>query len=750
MILEQQKEATVLSTGKESDSIKMSLDLDSAQVLMQMLSKNLYSDSIGSTIRECASNALDSHRRLGIKKPIIVGLHLMENNNFNYEFSVEDFGTGLDADDVENIISKYGKSTKRNSDTELGMMGLGFKAPLAYSSSFYFVCRKNGVERKYMMYEGEDTNTIDLLYEKTTEEPNGVKVIVPVKYGDRYIFFNKIQEQLAYFEDVFFNVDVSGSKIDNSFKIYRDDNFQYSELCKTNQLHLCLDNVYYPLDFQKLGINTINCNVALRFSLKDGIYPTPNRESIRYTQEAKAIILQKLEKFSTSIVKEYNKTILESEDVKSVIKFFDYGAKNISFNNINFNVTELLPFSKVSFKNPKLKGIKTLDLKNLARIREYILINYAKKHSITGGIFKDIRANNWKYRINPLHISDNYCMYEETILPIKKMYLKDYFKVLKPNTEIFFLRKTHNIRLGNSTSKGMNTYYELLNLHKVPREEWREHIKEFQQVQQMLLKPLISIDNISIDQKWLDDQKANKSNIPNPKKTKGVEELVSKLAVPLERDVYGKNCKFISHYIKMKEIRNLHVYTTHDNASALDGLFEICLKNKVNLVTFSQRELKLAENLKDKNLISLEEFMKGETKQFKRIVTAGLIHRLSKEYKNTFEKFESLRNVNTNFANKLEALINYHSKHYVKLDDKNFNSLHAVAQKHNLFDYSIYTDYLYIKEKLEKLYFLEVLLGSTQHHYTKTIGYASVIADLFKYNKEKVNINHYKTTLKEE
>ena len=140
----------------------MSLDLDSAQVLMQMLSKNLYSDAIGSTIRECASNALDSHRRAGSDKPIIVSLKRNKKAD-TYEFAVEDFGIGLDADDVKNIISKYGKSTKRDSNTELGMMGLGFKAPLAYSSSFYFVARKNGIERKYMMYEGEDTNSIDLL-----------------------------------------------------------------------------------------------------------------------------------------------------------------------------------------------------------------------------------------------------------------------------------------------------------------------------------------------------------------------------------------------------------------------------------------------------------------------------------------------------------------------------------------------------------------------------------------------------------
>ncbi len=158
MILEQQKQSKVLQTGQNNESIGMSLDLDSAQVLMQMLSKNLYSDSIGSTVRECASNALDSHRRAGVTKPIVVSL--VRNDSANYEFSVEDFGTGLDHDDVTNILSKYGKSTKRSSNNELGMFGLGFKAPLAYTSSFYFTCRKDGRERKYMMYEGEETNTL--------------------------------------------------------------------------------------------------------------------------------------------------------------------------------------------------------------------------------------------------------------------------------------------------------------------------------------------------------------------------------------------------------------------------------------------------------------------------------------------------------------------------------------------------------------------------------------------------------------
>jgi hypothetical protein len=79
------------------------------------------------------------------------------------------------------------------SNNELGMFGLGWKAPLSYTSTFYFIARKNGIERKYMMYEGEDVNTIDLLYESETTEGNGVKVIVPVKYSDFYSFKVKIK-----------------------------------------------------------------------------------------------------------------------------------------------------------------------------------------------------------------------------------------------------------------------------------------------------------------------------------------------------------------------------------------------------------------------------------------------------------------------------------------------------------------------------------------------------------------------------
>lgn len=121
MILEKQKEAMILIEGEVKSTIKSKLDIESADFLMRMMSKGFYSDAIGSTIRETASNALDSHRKSGSTDPIIVSLKF--NPQGNIEFSVDDFGTGIDEEIVKNVISLYGKSTKRDDANAIGAMG---------------------------------------------------------------------------------------------------------------------------------------------------------------------------------------------------------------------------------------------------------------------------------------------------------------------------------------------------------------------------------------------------------------------------------------------------------------------------------------------------------------------------------------------------------------------------------------------------------------------------------------------------
>ena len=755
MILEKQKEAHILQQGESQDSIGMSLDLDSAQILMQMLSKNLYSDSIGSTIRECASNALDSHRRVGVDKPIVVSFS--RNDSDNYEFSVEDFGIGLDADDVKNIISKYGKSTKRDSNTELGMMGLGFKAPLAYTSSFYFVCRKDGIERKYMMYEGEDVNTIDLLYEQSTTEGNGVKVIVPVKWQDRSDFVRKINEQLAYFENVYFNVD----GINNDFLIHRNDIFQFSELSKEEELHICLDNVYYPIDFIKLGIDRIKIPIGLKFSLTDGLFPTPNREALRYTQESKKVILDKIAKLADYMIEKYNDSITTSADIKTV---FDYYANNNKTVNVigngNWEIENLLRFSIVKIKEPKVDGIELLDLKLLHKHKDYILGEYESVYRLERDKIRE-NKNYYDKKISLSNINDKYYVFSGILGGNKRLYMKETLGSKSYGSPTYnFIKKKTEYELGNKLSTGMITYFEILQLALHPKAEWRQRITEFQSVQKMFTDKMKNLDLIDVPKSWLDARKtvrtkgmsSSRVDANGKRIIKLQGEAVGKIAVDLERYNDGRKCKFVPNTIKLEDVsknKYLTVYTSHDNFIKLDPLYEIFAKQNIKFMTFSSREMNVLEKIEVHNLITYEKFMEGKNKPFKRVVTAHLIHQLTKKYSSAFSYKKNLNGQCTDLYKKLALLDNYQSSNYVYCSDQIAGTMLEVAEEYNLYDFEIYHIYKEVVAIFQKLPFLNTLLGYTGGYGTSTDVVKSIV-DLMKYYKHKVDLSKYNLRIDEE
>ena len=765
MILEKQKEANVLVDGQTQESIGMSLDLDSAQILMQMLSKNLYSDDIGSAIRECASNALDSHRRAGVDTPIIVSFKASTASN--YEFCVEDFGIGLDADDVRNIISKYGKSTKRNSTTELGMMGLGFKAPLAYSSSFYFVCRKDGVERKYMMYEGEDTNTIDLLYEKETEEGNGVKIIIPVKYSDRWSFMKKIKEQLCYFESVYFDVPEDNS-ITNEFVISRHPHFQFSEMSTDNRLHICLDNVYYPLDFEKLGIPRIDFPVALRFSLSDGLYPTPNRESLRYTQEAKDIIKKKLSDVADYFIGKYNETVEEGSDIKSVINYLEKSGYYLTMDNgSKHRIDAFVGFSTLKPSIPKLEGVEILNFPELYKKHKQFILGsgFNLKYSLRYKRMSDVEKH-YSYGFNIESVCNgkaNVYVYQDRIPGIKKDFLR---ATCKENDQNFFAKMAKPMTLGIPTKYDIHTYYHMLGLKNFPKAQWRDVIAEYQHIMSLITANFIDLDALQVPQYFIDSKKKVKISVAGIGGASGVRrqklkgEINGKEGDELQKWSDGRCCKFVSTVYKLEKLesdKNLKVYTHHDDYMKLDALFGCIQKQKMKVVTFSQRELTIVKDSQIHNLISLEEFMEGKNKPFKRMATAYLIKKMMEKYRATFERSQQVGFTSSPLKERLNTLSKYVSDNYYSpgysggaTSAKEFlDSMLVVAEENKLFDMTIYPEVLELEEIFEKLSFLNPFMSGVGY-YDVNNPLVNVLSDLFKYYRYRVDLKHYNIRINEE
>lgn len=769
MILEKQTEAHILQEGDSQETVKMSLDLDSAQVLMQMLSKNLYSDSIGSTIRECASNALDSHRRAGSDKPIIVSFR-RNNQADTYEFGVEDFGIGLDADDVVNIISKYGKSTKRDSNTELGMMGLGFKAPLAYSSSFYFVARKNGMERKYMMYEGEDTNSIDLLYEKPTHEGNGVKVIVPVKYSDRYTFTEKIKEQLAYFESVYFDVEQhAGYSVPNDFTIHRAEHYQYSSMSTNSYMHLCLDNVSYPIDWDKLGISRINLKIALRFSLSDGLFPTPNREAIRYTQEAKQIILDKIKNVANVFMEKFNESITDKCDMKSVMSF--YGKRDryidgaiVGRTDGSICITDMLSHATVPMKQPKVEGVELLDLERLAeRGKDYFLGEYQVKFRYHGGRFNSAK-NYWTTNLRVQDFSDyghsGVYVFSDRLTKSKQDYLRSLLGTSSSNTWLFVKKdKPFTLRSGHQID--YHTYYSLLNLENYPKHQWRQLIKELQHVVSLYAQNFIDADAIDIPQTWIDSQKskrakvlASSTTVNGQKKVRMKGEFSGKVGTKMQVWMQDQHAKFVPTTFKMEDLHKsnkLHVYGKEADKKNLDNYWSL-FNAHAKFVIVAQSTYDNLQKAELHNWITIDKFMEGKNRPFRTMATEFLIAKLVKKYRASFARINVVAAVSKDLGDKLSLLDSYNTRNQMNYaDDKTIEIVLNHAKENNYFDQPVYTVYKQVEEVFEKLSFLNMLLDKMSYSdQLNSNPMIQVIVDLFKYHKQKVNLEHYTIKLTED
>jgi hypothetical protein len=619
------------------------------------------------------------------------------------------------------------------------------------------------MERKYMMYEGEDINTIDLLHETPTTERNGVKVIVPVKYQDQYQFRQKIKEQLCYFEDVYFDVP-SDSSIHNEFVISRHPDFQFSELSEANRLHLCLDNVYYPLDFDKIGVKSIDFPIALRFSLTDGIYPTPNRESIRYTQEAKEIIKSKLTTVANYFIDKYNESVESGCDIRSMINHLEKSGKYIDFNGSSINIDNLSEYATVQLKDPQLEGISLIDFPTfyLSR-RQYLLEDFSPKFYLHNKRMMDAtKGYNWYWKPQSLSSNDiKVYIYEDKVPGIKKDYLRSLYHYEK----VFIVKPSKPMTLGIPAKFDIRTYYHLLDLKKYPKNQWRDVIKDYQSIIGMLSASFINLDELEVPQAFIDSRKKLRAvvtsrgqSVTRGPKLKG--EVIGKRAEELMKWNDGRNCKFVPITYKLEEMHThkmLRVYAHHDDYLKIDALYGLIGKQKMEVVTFSQRELGILKDAEIHNLISLETFMEGNTAPFKRMATAYYIKKLIGEYKAIFERSTQVGYVSTELCEKLNALAKYVSDNYVipnysggSGQAKDFlESMLSVAEENNLFDMNMYPEALEMRELLTKLVFLNPLCAKIGY-YNEQDRIINVMTDLFKYYKHRVNLKHYNIRINDE
>lgn len=125
MIVKREEDNNIQILGKVEKNT-VSIDKENVNFITNLLTSNLYSNPLQSFLRETVSNAYDSHIEANSNKPIIILVREKYNytcNSIKADISIRDFGTGISPERFEEIYTKIGSSTKRESNTYIGGWG---------------------------------------------------------------------------------------------------------------------------------------------------------------------------------------------------------------------------------------------------------------------------------------------------------------------------------------------------------------------------------------------------------------------------------------------------------------------------------------------------------------------------------------------------------------------------------------------------------------------------------------------------
>ena len=164
--------------------------------MFQMLTSNVYNDTILAVMREWSTNACDAC--IAADKDVKFDVHLPTQEE--PYFHVRDYGTGLTPEDITGLFSNLGASTKRNSNAYNGTLGIGRMAGLAVSDAFTVDSYYNGNHYSYAISMQNGVPVTLSLGTLTTSEPNGLKLSVPVEYDDLYKYVEKAEDLYKYFD----------------------------------------------------------------------------------------------------------------------------------------------------------------------------------------------------------------------------------------------------------------------------------------------------------------------------------------------------------------------------------------------------------------------------------------------------------------------------------------------------------------------------------------------------------------------
>ena len=354
-----------LASSGITNTVSFGIKEDGFAHIFNVLRNQLYSNKYMAVLREYAVNGVDSHIEAGCpERPIEVSLPTQLNPNLK----IRDFGTALTDKDVQDIYAFYGESTKRNTNSQTGMLGIGSKSAFAYGDNFVINSFVDGQKHTYNAFiDPSQVGQIAKLGVEDTDEENGIEIVIPTKEEDVSTFAETASEIFQHFK---VRPIIKGQPVefDDRTVLYEGEGWKwrkqrhyhnnyYSRRNEGDAIAV-MGNIGYPIDFSSLNYDSNNedwrdldnlCsdNLILEVEIGD-MEISASREQLQYTDHTNKSIIKKLKQVKegllAAIKKEFDgcETMFEAKCLVGTIddmasglyQFRELINKNIEVNGI--------------------------------------------------------------------------------------------------------------------------------------------------------------------------------------------------------------------------------------------------------------------------------------------------------------------------------------------------------------------------------------------------------------------------------
>jgi hypothetical protein len=741
MILNQETN-DVLVFGEDT-SKKAKISEDKLAKLQYLLTKGLYKDPISAVIVEWTNNGVDGTVQAGkspIDHPVVVSIGTDKDNKMF--FSVKDTGIGLDNKDFEEVCMNYLESTKENDNDTIGHFGLGMKSFLSLERPATFTCIKNGVKRKYLVYEGVEFVNYELIHEEETQEESGVECKIYINdWQEKNLFIAKAKNKLAYYDTVALIID--NVLINN--KISRLPLFQWSTLSTSTEVHICLKDVVYAIDWEALGISRIDMPIALRFGLDSGMKPTPSRESYITNEATKRLILNRIQEVANYMVEKYNETVKEPKPFFKALPDIGTVTKELTIDDRRFVVNNIMHHATVPVENMKVEGLTLYPDGQYYKNKVYM---FGTRYRLVGQSMREWKTKRVWDSVSDVIARSKYKVVKVSEMPIGRVrtYLREKYDY---GTMFVVIKKPHLKRVINEDV--YYSYKDLLNLKSDSKGKWREQIKEWQYVESLFDDYLIdelNVKNSPEFAQWLIDQeeaaKEFKRLNPTWRNPKSLNKQDGDITLAISRPSERNGIVYERKAYPIRDLRKLPymvLYGFEEKKEWMERFQKRINKNSINpkaariqTCIIGKREITKLPQLH--NFISMDEFLSKGNKQFRQIVTAELISDAVKDY-NVISQNLVANKYLIDLRTTIEELELYVRNFHLGLDRNEdvYKSMMAVADEGGLWDATIMPSLKKLLDNIEVLRFVSYLKPPPAHDEVRVKEFTRVVNQFILFKK---------------